>query len=239
MQEDNQVEALRAFKRAVEVEPDHVDANLNIAFISIRFRDYTTAEKSLSIAMAAPRVQRDLEAQIAMGVAQRGLKRYADAEATYNTAIALDAGDPRPWWNLGVLYQEHKVSEDDVDQIKTEELYRTAQSHFNKFCTVAAGKACKDVNTKSLAKSARRGRNLDEDKKIIADAKLRVIIIDEAFAAFRQMEELEKKMKELAKIEEAQAKEERTRLLELERLAREAEEAGDEEEESADGDAAE
>ena len=189
--------------------------------------------------MRAPRVQRDVEAQIAMGVAQRGLKKYADAEATYNTAIKLDSGDPRPWWNLGVLYQEHKVSEDNVDQIKIEELFKTAQGHFNKFCTVAAGKPCKDVNTKSMAKSARRGRNLDEDKKLVADAKLRVIIIDEAFAAFRQMEELEKKMKELARIEEEQAKAERTRLLELERLAREAEEAGDEEEESADADAGE
>lgn len=236
MQEDNQVDALRAFKRAVEVEPNHVDANLNIAFISIRFRDYATAEKSLSIAMQAPRVKRDLEAQIAMGVAQRGLKKYADAEATYNTAIGLDNTDPRPWWNLGVLYQEHKVSEDGVDQVKIEELFKTAQAHFNKFCTVAAGKACKDVDTKSMAKSARRGRNLDEEKKLVADAKLRVIIIDEAFAAFRQMEELEKKMKELARIEEEQAKAERARLLELERLAREAEEAGDDEEETSDGD---
>ena len=129
------------------------------------------------------------------------------------------------------------MSEDGVDQIKTEELYKTAQGHFNKFCTVAAGKACKEVDTKSMAKSAKRGRSLDEDKKLVADAKLRVIIIDEAFAAFREMEELEKKMKELARIEAEQAKAERERLLELERLAREAEESGDDEEGGDDADA--
>ena len=229
MQDDNQVDALRAFKKAVEVEPNHVDANLNIAFIAIRFRDYVTAEKSLKIAMAAPRVQRDIEAQIALGVAQRGLKQYTDAEATYMKAVGLDAEDPRPWFNLGVLYQDHRISEDGVDQAKTEEFYRTAQKHFDKYCSVAAGKACKEVNTKSMAKSAKRGRTLDEEKKLIADAKLRVIVIDEAFAAFRQMEELERKMKELAKIEAEQAAAEKARLLELERMAREAEEADDEE----------
>ena len=50
MQDDNQVDALKAFKKAVEVEPQHVDANLNIAFIAIRFRDFDTAAKSLNLA---------------------------------------------------------------------------------------------------------------------------------------------------------------------------------------------
>ena len=225
MQDDNQVDALKAFKKAVEVEPEHVDANLNIAFIAIRFRDFDTAAKSLNIAMAAPRVQRDVEAQIALGVAQRGLKKYDDAEATYRKAADLDKDDARPWFNLGVLYQDHRISEDGVDQAKTEEYYKIAQEHFNKFCSITAGKSCKDVDTKSMAKSARRGRTLDQDKKLVADAKLRVIVIDEAFAAFRQLEELQKKMEELARIEAEQAKAERERLLELERMAREAEEA--------------
>ena len=79
MQDDDQIEALKAFKKATTVDEKHTDANLNIAFISIRFRDYETAEKSLDIALKDPKESENYEAVLAMGVAKRGLKKYAES----------------------------------------------------------------------------------------------------------------------------------------------------------------
>ncbi len=219
MEENNQVDALKSFKKAVELEPKHSDANLNIAFISIRFRDYATAEKSLEIALKDPKVQQNIEAWIALGVAQRGNKKYDAAEKTYKKAAEMAKDDPRPWFNLAVLYQDHKISEDGVDQAKLEEYYKVAQEHLNKTCNVVASKPCEKVDTKTLAKRQKKGRKVGEDERLVAEAKLRDLTIKEAFDAFAQAAELEKKMKELQKKEEEAAKKERERLLELEKQA--------------------
>lgn len=199
---DNQVDALRAFKKAVEIDKDHVDANLNIAFIAIRFRDYTTAEASLKIAMKDERVKRDIDAHIAMGVAKRGQKKYKEALKAYGKAAEVDSKDPRPWFNMGILHQEHMISMDGVDQAKIEEFYGIAKKHYNKFISMAE-------SDKSRAAQ-------------VQDAKDRIIVIDDAIETFRKMEELQKQADALAKQEAEEAKKERERLLELERKAREA-----------------
>ncbi len=80
MERNNQVDALKAFKEAVRVEPNHTQANLNIAFISIRFRDYAQAEKSLEIALKDKKQKGNIEAWLALGVAQRGRNRRADGK---------------------------------------------------------------------------------------------------------------------------------------------------------------
>jgi tetratricopeptide (TPR) repeat protein len=202
MQDDNQVDALRAFKKAVEIDPKHVDANLNIAFISLRFRDYATAEKSLDIAMKHPRAKRNIEAHIAMAVAKRGLKKFKEAQKWNDKAAKVDSKDPRPWYNLGILNQEHLIGQDSVDQKQIEEFYNVAKKHYGKFIAMA--------------------ENDKEYKDQVQDAKDRIIIIDDAIETFRKMEELEKQAEELRKQEEAAAQAERERLKELERKAREA-----------------
>jgi tetratricopeptide (TPR) repeat protein len=108
IEQDDQVRALRAFRQAVEVEPEHIDAHRNIAMIALRFRDYESAERSLETALAVESVKTDIEVWLALGVAKRGLRKYDDAEQAYRRALALDTGDPRPWYNLGILAQEHR-----------------------------------------------------------------------------------------------------------------------------------
>jgi tetratricopeptide (TPR) repeat protein len=205
MQDDNQIDALRAFKKAVEVDSKHVDANLNIAFISLRFRDYTTAENSLKIAMKSPRVKRNVEAFIAMAVSKRGLKKFKEAQTWYDKAAKVDSKDPRPWYNLAILNQEHLIGQDGVDQKQIEEFFNIAKKHYGKFIAMAGSRK--------------------EFKASVADAKDRVIIIDDTILTFRKMEELQKKADELAKKEAAENKKERERLLELERKARAAADA--------------
>jgi Flp pilus assembly protein TadD len=124
IEQNDQVQALREFRRAVELEPDHIDAHRNIAMIALRFRDYESAERSLESALASESAATDIEAWIALGVAKRGLRKYDDAEQAYRRALALDTGDPRPWYNLGILAQEHRsgLADDEQDVTAAYEL---------------------------------------------------------------------------------------------------------------------
>lgn len=205
LERQDQVNALKAFKEAVRIEPNHVEANLNIGFISIRFRDYATAEKSFQIALKDPRQAKNPEAYLALGVAQRGLKKFKEAEESYNKALKLDSKDPRPFFNLGVLYQDHIGTQDGVDVKENEKLITVAKGHYNKFIAAAG-------NDKKWAQQ-------------VLMAKDRIATIDQTFEFNRISEELMKKAKEMEELQKKQEEEERKRLLELERQAEAAEAA--------------
>lgn len=199
MERDDQVEALRAFKKAVEVDAKHTDANMNIAMIALRFRDYPTAEKSINIALADKRQKKNVEAYLGLGVALRGQRKYADAEKAFKKALDVKSADPRALYNLGILYHEHigpeseRKNESDTFDKKP---YQTAIEYFNKFLSQAGSK-------KELQKS-------------LDDAKTRVTNIQEYFKNIEEMKKLEaeaKKLEELAKKQEA---EEKARLLKME-----------------------
>lgn len=201
LEKDNQVDALKTFKEAVRVEPNHIEANLNIGFISIRFRDYATAEASFQTALKSAAQQKNIEVWLALGVAQRGLKKYKEAEESYVKASKLNASDPRPWFNLGVLYQDHMSTQDGVDMKKGEELIAIAKKHYGKFKETAA------------SNKAYETRKLEADDRIAT--------IDQTFEFNKISVELEKKAAEMAKIEKEQQEAERKRLLELEKAAME------------------
>ncbi len=203
LERDNQVDALKTFKEAVRVEPAHVEANLNIGFISIRFRDYATAESAFQTALKSSAQQKNLEVWLALGVAQRGLKKFKDAEESYKKALKLSANDPRPWFNLGVLYQDHLSTQDGVDPMKEgEKLISVAKTHYQKFIETAGGN--KAYSTRVL------------------EAKDRIATIEQTFEFNKISIELEKKAAEMAKIQAEQDAAERKRLLDLEKQAMEA-----------------
>ena len=194
----------KAFKKATTVDGNHTDANLNIAFISIRFRDYETAEKSLEIALKDPKESQNAEAVLAMGVAKRGLKKFAEAEKFYKDAAKLDSKDPRPYYNLGILQHEH-VSGTKEDSKAQEEVFKVAKGHYKKFVDMAGSGKKWSV--------------------LVDDAKGRMLIIDDAIVAFREAEKMAAEAKRLEELEKKQAEEERQRLLDLEKQALEAEKA--------------
>ena len=206
LEREDQVNALKAFKGAVGIEPNHVEANLNIGFISIRFRDYATAEKSFKIALKDARQAKNPEAHLALGVAQRGLKKFKEAEKSYNTALKLNASDPRPLYNLGVLYQDHIGTQDDIDTTeKSEKMITIAKGHYLKF--MEAAKSDKQWAQQVLM------------------AKDRVATIEQTFVFNKEAKELMKKAKEMEALQKKQDEEERKRLLELEKQAEAAEAA--------------
>ncbi len=198
MQRDDQVAALRAFQKAAEVNPKHADAHMNMALIAINFRDYKTAEASLNIAVKDPRQKKNVEAYIGLGVAQRGLRKYKDAEASFKKAMDVAKNDPRPLYNLGILYHEHIAATQEGDFSKAP--YNTAKEYYNKFVAKAGGQA-------SFTKQ-------------VDDAKGRMSAIDQLFKDIEEMKALEAEQQKLAELEKKQQEEEKKRLLDLEAKAK-------------------
>ncbi|MEM7159136.1 MAG: tetratricopeptide repeat protein [Myxococcota bacterium] len=203
MEHNDQVSALRAFKKAASLKPEHADAHMNIALIAIRFRDYGTAEESLTIAVKDKRQKKNAEAFLGLGVAQRGLRKYPEAEKSFKKAIDLAKSDPRPLYNLGILYHEHIAAAQEDFSKKP---YDTAKDYYNKFVAKAGGKS--------------------DFAAQVDDAKSRVAAIDQLFKDIEEMKKLEAEQERLMEIERKQQAEEKKRLLDLEAKARAAASGG-------------
>jgi tetratricopeptide (TPR) repeat protein len=203
MQQDNQVDALKAFKKATEIDKNHTDANMNIAMIAIRFRDYKSAEESLSIALKDRRQKKNVEAFLGLGVAQRGLRKYGDAEKSFKKAIEVKGSDPRALYNLGILYHEHIGPESEKKNESgtfDKKPYETAISYFDKFVSQSSG-------SKDLAKYS-------------DDAKNRVNNIKDYFKNIEDMKKLEAEAKKLEEQAKKAEDEEKNRLRKLEEQMR-------------------
>ncbi len=206
MEDGDQVAALRAFKKATTIDDAHSEAHLNIAMIALRFRDYATAEASLDKALRDQRHEADVTALLGLGVAQRGQRRYDDAEKTLVRAQQLDTGDPRALYNLGILYHEHIAptrSQVVTDEAKGEvafddEPYLDARRFFERFAKTAGGRYPKEV----------------------ADANMRVASIDQFLEDIKELGELEKERQRMEALMIQQQEEERQRLLDIEAKAK-------------------
>lgn len=216
MERDDQVAALRAFKKAAEINPKHADAHMNMALIAINFRDYKTAEESLTVAVKDPRQKSNVEAYLGLGVAQRGLRKYKDAEVSFKKAMDMTKSDPRALYNLGILYHEHIAATQEGEFDKAP--YNTAKDYYNKFVAKAGGQA--------------------PYSKQVDDAKNRVVAIDQLFKDIEEMKKLEEEQKKLMELEKKQQDEEKKRLLDLEAKAKAAAGGGGGEPAPAGGDAA-
>jgi tetratricopeptide (TPR) repeat protein len=210
MQRDNQVEALRAFKKAVEIEKNHTDAHMNMAMIALRFRDYKTAEESINVALTDKRQKKNVEAYLGLGVAERGLRKYGDAEKAFKKAIDVKSSDPRALYNLGILYHEHIGPETERKNESgnfDKKPYQTAMEYFNKFVSQASG-------NKGL-------------QKYSDDAKTRVANIQDYFKNIEEMKKLEAEAKKLEELQKKQEAEEKARLLKMEEDLRKQQGGGD------------
>jgi tetratricopeptide (TPR) repeat protein len=199
MQDDDQVRALREFQRAVALEPDHVDGNRNIAMIAIRFRDYGEAERALERVIGSSegidggaRAGTRADTWLALGVAKRGLRKYEDAAAAYRRAAELDRADPRPWYNLGVLAQDHLAGHTHDEALTA--IYADAQDHYQTFIAQAQG-------SQQWAAAVR-------------DAHDRIAIVKDSIETIETMHELEEQVRELEEQLREREAEERRRAIE-------------------------
>ena len=103
---DNDVTAaISRFRKALELEPDHVPALMNMGAIVLSVRDY---ERAISLfEKALEHRPGEIEAKVSIGVAKRGLGDLVEAERIYKDVLKEDPNNPLALFNLGILEQEH------------------------------------------------------------------------------------------------------------------------------------
>jgi len=94
--------ALEAFKRACQLGPELAEAHNNLGALLNEASDYEGALKELQ---TAARIEPDRAAiWLNLGNANRGAKKYDDAEAAYRKALELGPKNADPLFNLAILY---------------------------------------------------------------------------------------------------------------------------------------
>jgi superkiller protein 3 len=100
---DDPLRAYSAFREAAAMDPDNIDAYLNMASMAFSFRDYPTAAESYSHALEQ---RDDPEVRLAYGASLRGLEAYDEAVEQYQVVLDSNPSNPRALYNMAVLMQE-------------------------------------------------------------------------------------------------------------------------------------
>jgi len=92
--------------RAVTLDPTFFAAWMNFGQVTLSQRAYEDAARAFGRARELRPGSYD--AAIGLGVALRGLTRPEDAEASYRAALEIDDDRAEAWFDLAVLYHEHR-----------------------------------------------------------------------------------------------------------------------------------
>lgn len=107
LEEDEPDQAIAAYRRGLELDPNLADAHLNLGRLlheSGRAADLATAETHYRRALSLR--PNDATAAFNLGVALQDLKRHHDAIEAYEKALALDPRLPDAYFNLAVICEE-------------------------------------------------------------------------------------------------------------------------------------
>ena len=96
-------QARDAYRRALELDPTHFEARLDLGRLLHELGEVRAAEAQYRLAMQVR--PRDATAAFNLGVALEDLRRPADAQQEYERAIALDAEYADAHFNLAQLFE--------------------------------------------------------------------------------------------------------------------------------------
>jgi tetratricopeptide (TPR) repeat protein len=145
------ISALRFFQRAITLDPDLFEAQMNFGEVTISFRGYEDGRKAFARAVELD--PSNYDAVIGLGTALRGLERFAEAETQYERAKQLDGKRAEAYFNLGVLYQDYMSG--SVTDLKKAKIY------FTEFLKRAGNQtefraSVQDVNNRCAQKSSNK-----------------------------------------------------------------------------------
>ena len=196
--------ARRDFEAALQLAPHHPRALMMVGQLALETREYPRAWQAFDRLRDLRSGRRNPEVWLALGVAERGIGRHAAAEAAYQQAAALAPADPRPAFNLGLLYVARAARGDDMIAVERDQ--RVAREHLQRFLAQAEGDP-RFVHERAAAEQLIRELTPRNDG-----------------CCRRISKELEAKAAEMAEARRISEEPERRRVLELERqvLEREA-----------------
>jgi len=109
---DKMAQAGRQFGEALELDPKHTAARLNLAALSLAVSDHESALSHLDDVRS--REPKNIWALISRGVALRGLNRFDEADKAFKDALAVAPDNLEARYNLCVLKQEYQQSYEEA-----------------------------------------------------------------------------------------------------------------------------
>lgn len=100
-------EGIRQLEKAIELDPQHVAALLNLGAVILNVRDYPRAIQLFERVLKLE--PENITAQISVAVAKRGAGDLTAADEIYQTILEKDPKNAIVQFNLGVLEHEHKA----------------------------------------------------------------------------------------------------------------------------------
>jgi tetratricopeptide (TPR) repeat protein len=145
------ISALRYFQRAITLDPDLFEAQMNFGEVTISFRGYEDGREAFARAVALE--PESYDAIVGLGTALRGLGQFSEAETQYERAEQINGNRPEAYFNLGILYQDYMSG--SVADLKK------AKSYFGEFLKRAGNapefrSSVKDVNTRCAQQQSKK-----------------------------------------------------------------------------------
>jgi tetratricopeptide (TPR) repeat protein len=109
-------EARRAYERALELDPDHAEARLNLG--RLHHEEGRLGEAEDHYRKAAEERPEDPTAQFNLGVVLQDLGRTEAAVQAYRRVLEIDAGYADAWYNLATLLEEVGKREEAFRSLK-------------------------------------------------------------------------------------------------------------------------
>jgi tetratricopeptide (TPR) repeat protein len=177
LKKKNVSRALEEFREAVKLDDNLLEAHMNIGAITLSYRDYASAQRAFQRVLQQRPT--DVEAMIGMAVALRGERKIQESEAVYRKIATIDPRHPAVPFNLGLLYQDYKDSQEAT-------LLR-AKEYFNDFINRSSAPSDK------VGEARRRIKNIED---IIAANRDAARMQQESARQQKEQEEAERRAKQ-------------------------------------------
>lgn len=165
VEEDKLGEALKAFRRAVELDPDFAEARMELALRLLAGANYDEALQQLqAVEKLTPRL---VEVQLALGDAYRSTRQWDKAKAAFDRALRMRSDLPQAHYNLALMYMS---AEGEYPGLDTLQALNKAKEEFANYRTQMGARLSRDDPSAeyldAIEKSIAREKNrLEREKK--------------------------------------------------------------------------
>jgi tetratricopeptide (TPR) repeat protein len=122
-------EAFQHLDRATNLDPTFRDARFNKATVLLDAGDYKQAKAELDAALAGKEDAADLDALVALGVADRGLGEHRAARSTWERVLRVAPMHADALYNLGLLHMDFLKEEPKAREYFTKYMAAAADAH--------------------------------------------------------------------------------------------------------------
>ncbi len=143
---ENPVGAAAEYERAVSLDTQAFEAINNLGVIRLLRRDFAGARSAFQSAVSANALYAPAWANL--GIAERNLGRFREADLAYRRALEIQPGNRVAFWNLGLLYDDYQ---DRVDAA-----VQTWQAYLARFGDGLSAEERAEVDARLAALAERR-----------------------------------------------------------------------------------